>query len=250
MSDGICPRAKRHCSHDTWRSTIRRMLPLPAGLAICLTVSVTAARADAISFGPDLAAQGWKNLTFRSLAPVDYSAEGRDRLVIKGDKAASLIWLALDEKQWPARMAAWRWRVQQGVVPTDLSIKGGDDRSIAVYFVFARDEAAARSAKGSTSLSSAMWWSSGSALVYVWGGNAARGNIVASPHMGSSGKLLIRQPGEPADGKWLAEQVDLSADFRRAFGREPGPLVGLAISSDSDDTGGAVRAAVEAMRVN
>jgi hypothetical protein len=223
---------------------------LSVGLAAFLAASVTTASAEPIAFGPDLSSQGWKTLTFRSLAPVEYSPEGSGRLLVRGKSAASLIWLALDEKRWPARNAAWRWRVRQGVVPTDLSVKGGDDRSIALYFVFARDEAAARSAKGSSSLTSAMWWSSGAALTYVWGGNAAPGRIVSSPHMGSSGKLIVRQSGTPADGKWISEEADLTADFRRAFGRDPGPLVGIAISADSDDTKGAIEAAIEGLRVD
>jgi hypothetical protein len=227
----------------------RRWLSRITGAA-ALALVIHPATAESINFGPDLAGQGWKILTFRSLTPVNYAAEGADRLTIRADKASSLIWRGLDENLWPKRTARWRWRVQTGVAPTDLSIKGSDDRSIALYFVFARDEAAARSAKGSASLSSAMWWSSGSALVYVWGGNAARGSIVASPHMGSSGKLVIRQPAGASDGKWLPEQADLMADFRRAFGRAPGPLVGLAISSDSDDTGGLNVAAIEGLQLD
>lgn len=217
--------------------------------AAALALAGIPARAEPVAFGPDLAGQGWKVLTFRALAPVTYAAEGADRLTIRADKASSLIWRGLEENLWARRAARWRWRVQTGVVPTDLSVKGSDDRSIALYFVFARDEAAARSAKGSASLSSAMWWSSGAALVYVWGGNAPRGSIVASPHMGASGKLLIRRPAGEGDGKWLPEQADLAADFRRAFGRDPGPLVGLAISSDSDDTGGLNVAAIEGLHL-
>ena len=153
----------------------------------------------------------------------------------------------VDQPSWVRRQANWRWRVESGPPATDLATKGGDDRAIALYFVFARDENAARSAQGSTNLTSAMWWSSGTALVYVWGGIGARNGIVASPHMGSSGKLLLRQPGAIADGAWRVEKADLAADFRRAFGREPGPLVGIAVSSDTDDTGSAVSAAIDGL---
>lgn len=224
-----------------------RALSIAAAAACAIPAS---AAASGIAFGPDLEAAGWKPLTFRSLAPMRFSAAGPGRLDIKGTKAVSVIWRGLDEDRWGARQARWRWRVASGPPPTDLSVKGGDDRAIALYFVFARDEASARAARGATSLTSAMWWSSGAALVYVWGGQGPRNSVVASPHMGSSGKLVLRQPDARPDGQWRPEAADLEADFRRAFGRAPGPLVGLAVSADSDDTGSAIEASIEGLRLD
>jgi hypothetical protein len=214
-----------------------------------LAASCGAAFAGPVAFGPSLEGNGWRTLTFRSLPPLSFRPAGASQLDIAGDKGASLIWRALPEEDWPARAANWRWRVQQGPPATDLARRGEDDRAIALYFVFARDEAAARWARGSTSLSSAMWWSSGAALVYVYGGSGARGRVVASPHMGENGKLVIRQPGGAYAGAWISETADLAADFRRAFGREPGPLVGVAVSADGDDTGSRISAAIDAQRV-
>lgn len=225
------------------------MASLVTGLVAGLLASGSPVLAGPISFGPSLQGQGWKPLTFRSLTPMSFAAEGANQLTIKGQKAVSVIWRSLDEDKWPLMAARWRWRVNSGPPATDLSRKGGDDRAIALYFVFARDAAAANAAKGAQSLTSAMWWASGAALVYVWGGNGARNAVVASPHMGSSGKLVLRMPGAVADGKWQAERADLAADFRRAFGRDPGPLVGIAVSSDSDDTGSSIDAAIEGLRL-
>jgi hypothetical protein len=216
-------------------------------LAMGLCLAAMQAQAQTIAFGPDLSAQGWRALTFRSLAPVTFSASGALQLGVQAEKAASVIWRELDAESWARRQARWRWKVDSGPPATNLARKGGDDRALALYFVFARDEAAARAAKGATSLSSAMWWSSGAALVYVWGGTGGRDSLVPSPHMGASGKLILRQPGAIADGRWRTETAELEADFRRAFGREPGPLVGVAVSSDSDDTGSLTIAAIEGL---
>jgi len=43
------------------------------------------------------------------------------------------------------------------------------------------------------------------------------------------------------------ENVDLAADYRRAFGGVPGALVGLAVSADSDDTNSRIRARVSGL---
>lgn len=216
---------------------------------LLLAPGLVAAQAEPVTFGPSLSGQGWKTLNFRGLKPVDFRAESASRLAIRAEGAASVIWRELDETQWAKRRAKWRWKVDQSVPATNLAVKGADDRAIALYFVFARDEASAKSAKGAASLSSAMWWSSGAALVYIWGGNGARGQVVASPHMGASGKLVLRQPGGITNSAFLPEAADLAADFRRAFGRDPGPLVGIAVSSDSDDTKGTNLAAIEALTV-
>jgi hypothetical protein len=218
-----------------------------SGLALCL--GAVPAAAQAIAFGPNLASQGWKALNFPALPPARFAAQGASRLDIAAEKAASVIWRGLDEASWARRAASWRWRVEAGPPPTNLAAKGQDDRAIALYFVFARDEAAARSAIGSQSLTSALWWSSGSALVYVWGGAGPRDAVIPSPHMGASGKLILRQPAG-ADVRWRAEAAQIRADFQRAFGREPGPLVGIAISSDSDDTGTRTRASIEGLRLD
>lgn len=222
-----------------------RHLALAVG-ATCVLASASLA-AEPVRFGPSLAAAGWKPLTFRGLKPAAFAPTGAAGLSIRAEGAASVIWKEIGEAEWGARRAAWRWKVENSVAATDLAVKGGDDRAIALYFLFARDEDAAKRAKGASSLSSALWWSSGAALVYVFGGKGARNALVASPHMGKSGTLILRQPGGAATGQWLAETADLAADFRRAFGRDPGPLVGLAVSSDSDDTKGLNTGAIEAL---
>ncbi|WP_093163758.1 DUF3047 domain-containing protein [Aliiruegeria lutimaris] len=53
----------------------------------------------------------------------------------------------------------------------------------------------------------------------------------------------------PADTGDVQETVELKSDFKRAFGEEKTVLVGLAISSDRDDTGASVRAQLDGLRL-
>ena len=48
--------------------------------------------------------------------------------------------------------------------------------------------------------------------------------------------MVVKRTAPGPTGQWISETADLRADYRRAFGREPGPLVGIGVSSDSDDT--------------
>ncbi len=84
-------------------------------------------------------------------------------------------------------------------------------------------------------------------LVYVFGGDGARGDVVQNPYTSGSGVYVVLRPADAPTGEWLSESVDLAADYRAAFGDDAGILVGVAVASDSDDTGGRNVAALSEM---
>lgn len=200
-------------------------------LAAAVTLTGPAAALGPVPFGPDLSGAGWQELTFRGRTPAEFSAEGASGLHVRTESGVSVLWRGMPAVFGPAETATWRWRVDTGVPPTNLGALGGDDRALALYFVFADDPGSARELP--QSLRAAM--RQGKALIYVWGGTASADSIIDSPSMLGRGKMVIRQ--NATTGGWQTEQVDLRADFRTAFGRAPGPLIGIGISADSDDTG-------------
>ncbi|WP_424933897.1 DUF3047 domain-containing protein [Amaricoccus macauensis] len=208
----------------------RLLTPLLAGLALAVAPAFAL---GPVSFGPNLDASGWQDLTFRNQVPVDYVAEGTGTLRATSKSAVSLIWKPLGSDYAAGSTASWSWQVAPGVPATDLARRGEDDRSLALYFLFADDARAAENPPDS--LRAAM--RRGRALIYVWGGDDARGSIIQSPWMRGRGQMIVAQPAAGPSGRWISETADLRGDFRRAFGREPGPLVGIAVSADSDDTG-------------
>jgi DUF3047 family protein len=213
-----------------FRPMLRRMRPAPVILAALITAP---ALAGPVAFGPSLAERGWLGQTFPGYTPSEFIADGAAMLRISSDKGNSLIWRPLPRDLAGAGTAAWRWRVDQGVPPTDLAVRRAADRSIALYFMFADDAAVLD--RPPKSLRAA--FREGRALIYVWGGKEAAGSVVASPTLGERGKMLVQRPAGSPTGAWQGEQVDLRADFRRAFGRDPGPLLGIGVSSDSESTG-------------
>ena len=202
-------------------------------LAALIASGTPAGAIGPVVFGPDLQAEGWQDLSFFGRKPVDFTAEGVDTLRIVADRGISVIWRQLPRAFAGAGAAAWRWRVDAGVPPTDLARRGQDDRDIALYFLFADDPAALDDPPAS--LRAAM--RQGRALVYVWGGDAPAGSVIPNPNMGGRGQILVRRPAASPTGQWKTEKVDLRADFRRAYGSDPGPLIGVGVSSDSDNSG-------------
>ena len=207
----------------------------PAIMASFLAAPLSAGEIDFSS--------GWNEQKLSLFSSNDYAFG--ETLEIGSDGTVSIAWTRLPQEEWSARSASWDWSVSEGTPPTDLSVKGGDDRDISVYFVFVPEaraqelmEANIRSLLGDEDVR---------VLQYIWGGSNEVGSVFASPYQPEQGANVILHGSGTGEA---SEEVDLSADFREAFGEDPGALVGLAISADSDDTETSIRATVSDMMLN
>ena len=205
---------------------------------------VAPAVAERLDFGPDLSRSGWVVVSFAKIPPASFMAIDRGTLDVSTASSAGLLWRTVDGALREARLASWRWMVTEGVSPTDLTKRGADDRALGVYFVFG---APADSTKSPLAL---LGSSSVTALVYVLGGDKPRGWVLPSPHMGARGRFIVLRPADTQRNAWFRESVDLAKDYTRAFGSQPPLLIAVAISSDSDDTGGRNRAKLRDLTIN
>jgi hypothetical protein len=77
-------------------------------------------------------------------------------------------------------------------------------------------------------------------LCYVWDHTLPVGTLIDNAFT-SRIRMIVVDSGTKALGQWVSHQQDVTADFRRAFGREfptlP-PLEGVAVGADADNTGG------------
>jgi len=186
----------------------------------------------AFVFGPDLSATGWRSVNFPRRRGANFSADGKDALIVETTGGVGLLWQPVPGEVAGAEQARWRWQKTQGVGPTDLSKKGGDDRVLAVYFAFAEPSDAGKD------LPDLLRKGRGEVLVYVWGGSAKRGTVLQLPYFEGRGRTIVKRAATEKPGIWFDEKAAVRADFKRAFGKNPGHLVAIAVSSDSDDTGG------------
>ena len=185
----------------------------------------------------------WKEQRF-SLFSGNKWSQSADGVSVVSDGAVSLIWTALPPAQGNVRKASWRWSVDQSVPATDLTQKGGDDRDLSLYFVFMPADVAAQNRNAS--IRKLLSVEEARVLMYVWGGEHARGAVLPSPYLGARGKTVImRKAGTGAH----RENVDLAADYAKAFGGAKTKLVGLAVSADSDDTDSTLKASLAGLRL-
>ncbi len=143
----------------------------------------TGAEAQQVSFG-----KSWTEQRFSMFSSNDFALNG-DSLGVRSDGTVSMVWSRLPKALWQKREAAWDWAVAQSVPATDLTKKGGDDRNLSLYFVFLPTEAAESAQnKGVKAL---IQNPDARVLMYVWGGNHARGDILPSPYLGPRGRSVI-----------------------------------------------------------
>ncbi|MDV7142967.1 DUF3047 domain-containing protein [Tropicimonas sp. TH_r6] len=189
-----------------------------------------AAFATAASAG-DIPFDGaWREQRFPFKRPNNWILEG-SRLGLESDGDVSLVYRQLEAEFRQAGRASWRWNVEHSVPPTDLTRKGGDDRNLAVYFLFPPENEALR--LSGASLKRVLGNRNARAIVYVHGGDHQLGQFLPSPYLGSRGVTIQLQDAAPGSDE---QSVDIRNDFRRAFKEEAGVLFGIAISADSDDT--------------
>jgi hypothetical protein len=137
----------------------------------------------------------------------------------------------------------WRWRVDEAVAPADERSRAGDDFAARVYvsFVFESEQATLWE-RARQRMAAAMHGDAlpGSSLSYVWAASEPEGARWPNPFTDAA-QMVVATSGPP--GPWTHVEVDLLADYTRAFGRPaPAPLF-LAVMTDSDNGCSRARAA-------
>lgn len=83
-------------------------------------------------------------------------------------------------------------------------------------------------------------------LMYVWDAQAPLESVVPGNRSSRVRKIVVESGPQRLAG-WQAYRRDIVADYRRAFGEAPGPLIGVALMTDADNTGNSAAASYGAV---
>jgi DUF3047 family protein len=137
------------------------------------------------------------------------------------------------------RVLSWRWKVDHVLAKSDPRRKQGDDYAARVYVAYRYDPAAAsrweRSRFGAYRLLYGRY-PPGVALNYVWESRLPVGTVLDNAYTARA-KIVVARSGSAEAGRWVTETRDIYEDFRRIVGGEPPRIVGIALMTDTDDTG-------------
>jgi len=180
--------------------------------------------------------QGFPSLTRRNIFSLAAEKEGNHYLQVESLQSYSAkgVHLTFSAKKCP--YVSWRWKVSHVVESADLTTKGGDDAAAKLYVVFDGPSV----------------WNplDKRILLYLWDNAAPIGGIYPNAWLPEKERMIILESGPAKVGQWVAEEVHLWEDFKRAFpGEEPHDVEGLAFLADTDNTQSKVSAGFDDLMI-
>jgi Protein of unknown function (DUF3047) len=184
---------------------------------------------------------GWHPHGLPGKAPTSYRWTVKDGLGAwhaVAQRSASLMRRQLPAEQTAPTRVEFSWWVDELISAADIRQAEADDAPVRVIFAFDGDRA--KLSMRNRMLSELAQALTGeplpyATLVYAWDGRAPLDDVVVSPRSDRIRTVVVESGGRHLK-QWRHYQRDLAADFRRAFGEDPGPLMGLAVMTDADNT--------------
>ena len=222
------------------------MRALLIGLLLALVAAPAAGQLEVGKFSaatPGTALpEGWKPLTFPKV-PRHTSYElvkDGEAVVLKARSDASASGLTreirIDPREYP--IVRWRWKIDNLLAKSDLTRKEGDDYPARLYITFEyQPDKVGFSRRTQYRLGRLLFGDIPiAALNYVWDGKAAAGTFADNAYTDFA-KMIVVRSGAQSVGTWVEEERNVYEDYRKAFGEEPPPIKGVAIMTDTDNTG-------------
>ncbi len=214
-------------------------------------LSASEAVASAAWAGPALPGSGvvpaWTHYLLPGKRATHYEfvhLDGRACVQASSSSSASMLRMQMVIPGEALGTLQFSWKVPALIHEADLSRREADDAPARIMLAFDGDRGKL-SAKDTmlSELSRALTGEEMpyATLVYAWGHQRPAETIVTHPRSDRV-KVVVVESGPERLGQWLNYERDVRADFERAFGEAPGTLIGVALMTDSDNTGTAAHA--------
>lgn len=183
----------------------------------------------------------WEPLTFKKIkrhTRYEWSIQERAVHAVSSAAASGLTY-RLEQEAAKLPILRWRWRVPRAIAKGDEKSKGGDDYAARIYVTFRYD--ASRVGRGTRfkyGLIKKLYgeYPPHSGINYIWANRLPKGESTPNPYTDRLMMVAVRSGAEEA-GQWLSEQRNILEDYRELYKEEPPPLAGIAIMTDTDNTG-------------
>jgi hypothetical protein len=187
--------------------------------------------------------QGWEPLIFKKIdrhTRYDLISDAGETIVrAQSDNSASglIRRRRIDPKKFP--IIQWRWKIDNVYEKGDVNKKSGDDYPARIYIAFEYDPKRVglwEKAKFGTVKALYGEYPPIAAINYIWASKAPPGTRVPNPYVDRV-KMVVVESGAAKVGQWITEERNIYQDYLNMFGEEPPVISGVAIMTDSDNTG-------------
>lgn len=165
--------------------------------------------------------------------------EGVAAVEAQAEKSMALLARPLDVDLGKTPILCWRWRIDAPLKNADMMTKAGDDYAARVYLSFSvPPETLGFGTRLALGLARTLRGNivPDAAINYLWDNRHAVGTWQPNAYTDRA-RMLVLRSGAGDAARWVSERRDVSADFHKAFGHAPAQLTGLALASDTDNTG-------------
>jgi len=170
---------------------------------------------------------GWEIREFAGTTDYSFTlVDGQQVLVADSRQSASAFYkkIRVDLEKTP--ILNWSWRKEQSIDPGNEFDKNGDDFVARIYVV----------------KSGGLFFWNTVALNYVWSYQHKRNDTWNNPFAGDKGKMLAQRDASDPQATWFKEQRNVAMDFKALLGKDIRQIDGVAIMTDSDNSGLSARA--------
>ncbi|MET0310824.1 MAG: DUF3047 domain-containing protein [Burkholderiaceae bacterium] len=164
--------------------------------------------------------------------------DGRDTMAVSAASSASMLRHAVRIDPEELGSVRFSWKVPELIRKADMAARETDDSPVRIVLAFEGDRSAFSPKNALLSeLARALTGEPMpyATLMYVWCNKREAGSVILNPRTDRVRKMVV-ESGARNLGQWLDYERDIRADFLKAFGEEPGPLVGIGIMTDTDNT--------------
>jgi hypothetical protein len=188
-----------------------------------------------------VSADDWHDVPLPGKRKTDYRWEAQPDgrvLVARADGSASMYRKRVNRPADTLRDVEFAWWVQSLPEGGDVSDSDATDAAARVLFAFGGD--VSKLPPRTQTMFELARTLSGEAppyatLAYVWDTAAPVGRVVVHPRTDRMRKIVV-ESGREGLRQWRRYRRSLAADYRLAFGEAPGPLLGVAVMTDGDNT--------------
>jgi len=224
------------------------MKPITYSILVTLTlIGMAAPVPDRLPVGRFSAAdtaqavpEGWERIAFSKIdTRTQYDLVARDSTVVlratsDGGASGLVTRRRIDPNEYP--VIEWRWRVNRVLDGGNARTKDGDDYPARLYVTFDHDLGLGGRIKRTALRALGYDEIPSRALNYVWASQMDAGTVF--PNAYTDWVMMVPvQSGPERSGDWVTERHNIVEDYRRAFGEAPPEITGIAIMTDTDNTG-------------